>query len=220
MSHFLMQFWLHPAITHLAGRVDDLFYEILVITGIMFILVETLLVVFVIRYRRRSPDAYGQAIHGNTPLEIIWTLVPAIIFVWIGVNSVQLVYAIQTPPANTIHVEVIGHQWYWQFKYPNGVDISSNTGQIPHFPEDENVLFQITSVDVIHGFFVPRLRLQQDAVPGHLTQIWMNANQLGQFMIRCDQYCGVAHGEMFVPMEIDTPTAYQVWLNQQVNKSA
>lgn len=216
----MSQFWLHPAISLLAQRIDGLFNQILVITAIAFVVVEFLLVFFMIKYRRRHADAYGAPIHGNTPLEIIWTLVPAIILVWVGVSSVNLVYAIQTPPANPIKIQVIGHQWYWEFKYPNGVDIRSDTGAMPHFPEGENVLFQITSVDVIHGFFIPRLRLQQDAVPGHLTQIWMKADQLGSFMIRCDQYCGVAHGEMYVPMVIQTPTAYNVWLNSQAAKNA
>jgi len=217
---WLAQYWMHPAITQLATSIDGLFYKILWITGISFVIVEALLVVFMVRYRRRSEDAYGTPIHGNTLLEIIWTLVPAIIFVWVGLASVPLVYAIQTPPANSIKVQVIGHQWYWEFKYPNGVDVSSSTGAIPHFPEGEPVLFEITSVDVIHGFYVPRLRLQQDAIPGRLTQVWMNADKLGQFMIRCDQLCGVQHGSMYVPMQVDTPTAYNVWLTQQANKSA
>ena len=210
------QFWLHPAISHLAHQIDGLFYLILWITGIAFVAVEGMLIYFLLRYRRRRSDAYGVSIHGNTPLEIIWTLVPAAIFVWLGVISVKYVYAIQTPPASPVKIQVIGHQWYWEFKYPGGLDTFNKF----YVPEGVNVEFQITSVDVIHGFFIPRMRLQQDAVPGHETILWLNADRTGNFMLRCDQYCGVQHAFMYTPMHVLPAAQWSAWLHGQEHPAA
>lgn len=205
------KFWLPASVTQLGNQIDGLFYLILWITGIAFIVVEAMLVLFLLRYRRRRKDAYGSPIHGNTPLEIIWTIVPAIIFLWLGVVSVKLVYAVQTPPANPVVIDVIGHQWYWEFKYPGGLD---KTGQV-YVPEGRNVEFEITGADVIHGFYVPALRLQQDALPGRLTMVWMNASKTGTFEIECNQYCGVQHSSMLAPLHVIPYAQWSAWLHGQ-----
>lgn len=210
MVGFLRNFWLPPAISQLSHQVDSLFYLILVVTGIVFVVVESMLVIFVIRYRRKSKDAYGAQFHSNTTLEILWTLAPAIIFLWLGISSVKLVYATETPPANPIVIHVTGHQWYWEYKYPNGYDELKTL----HVPEGVPVEFAITAADVDHGFLIPDLRIQQDAVPGRTTFINMTAIRAGTYPVECDMYCGVQHSEMLSNMIVMPADQWRAWMAQ------
>lgn len=201
-------FWLPDAITELARGVDGLFWTISIIAAIVFILVEVLLVAFVIRYRRKSADKQGLAVHGNTKLEFIWTVVPALILVGIGIYSTQMVYAIQKPPAEVYEIQVVGHKWYWEFKYPNG---ASTTNELV-VPQGKNVLFKITSADVVHSFWVPNFRIKQDAVPGRETRVWVNADQAGDYKVLCAEYCGTKHAFMVSDLQVIDPAKFDVWL--------
>lgn len=210
--------WLPAAVTHMSQQVDSLFYIVLGVCAFFFVVVEFLLVLFIVRYRRTRKNRTGKAIHGNNSLEIMWTLIPTVILVFIGAISVRSVYAEQNPPAgasaNTIHVT--GHMWQWEFKYNNGVDISGQ-GDTFEVPAGEPVLFDITSADVIHGFYIPSVRIQQDAMPGRQTQFWVNvdAKYIGQsFPVPCDQFCGVDHSKMHATMKVVSPAEYQQWLAQ------
>jgi len=206
-------FWFPKAITDLARQIDSMFNLISVIAIIIFVLVEVLLVVFLLRYRRNNKNQQGAAIHGNTKLEIIWTVIPAFILVVLGILSINLVYAIQTPPADVTVVQVIGHKWNWEFKYADGTDVFNEV----RVPAGKNVLFKITSAkgDVIHGFYIPSLRLQQDALPGRETHVWMNSGDIGSYDIICDQYCGTNHSLMVAKIKVVSQSDYNQWLATQ-----
>ncbi|MDB5084771.1 MAG: hypothetical protein JWN30_1657 [Bacilli bacterium] len=212
--------WLTQPITELGRQIDAMFYWILAITGIVFILVEGLLVYYIIRYRRTHAEQQGLDYHGNTKLEVLWTLVPALILVVIGYFCVPLVQAAQTPPSNAIVIQVIGHEWSWEFKYPNGVDTQ---GSEPlRIPAGQNVLFKITSGDVIHDFWVPQFRVKQDAVPGRETRVWVNVTDtdIGTYPLRCAEYCGVLHSQMVSTVQVLSPADYQSWLDGQAKAAA
>jgi cytochrome c oxidase subunit 2 len=213
-----MSVWLPTPLTDSANKTDTLFYVITWITGFFFVLVEFLLVYFLIRYRRRRAEQRGVAVHGNTKLEIIWTLIPALILVIIGISSTKLVYALQTPPADVEEIDVVGHKWYWEFKYPNGVD---TVGEL-HIPAGKNVLFRITSADVIHSFYIPEFRIKQDAVPGRLTEFTVNVpdKDKGTYKIYCAEYCGTSHSQMLANMSVVNEDSYQSWLADQKQKQA
>jgi cytochrome c oxidase subunit II len=210
--------WLPTPLTDTAKSTDTLFYIITGVTIFFFILVEFLLILFLIRYRRRRADQQGAAVHGNTKLEILWSLIPALILVFLGISSTKLVYAIQTPPADVEEIDVIGHKWYWEFKYPNGVD---TVGDL-RIPAGKNVLFKITSDDVIHSFYIPDFRLKQDAVPGRLTQFHANVdeNHLGTYTVYCAEYCGTSHSQMLAQLKVVSDSEYQAWLADQKQKQA
>ena len=210
--------WLPAALTHMSQSVDGLFYWVLGVITFFFVLVEVLLVGFLVRYRRTKQNLVGAAVHGNNKLEILWTLIPALILVAIGVFSVKYVYADQIAPAKPVVIQVIGHEWQWEFKYPNGVDTVNDL----RVPAGQNVLFDITSADVIHGFDIPAVRLQQDAVPGRRTQFWVNVESqfVGQtFDVPCDQFCGPGHPTMVAKMQVMSPAAYQSWLQTEKQNS-
>lgn len=209
--------WLPTALTSMAQSVDSLFYIMLGVVTFFFVVVEVLLVTFLIRYRRTKKNQVGANVHGNNLFEAIWTLIPAVILVLLGAYSVNYVYKLQTPPRSDVVIEVVGHEWFWEFKYPNGLDVHNDL----RVPAGENVLFDIHSEDVIHGFYIPAARVQQDALPGRQTQFWIQpeTKDVGKvFDVPCDQFCGTGHPIMVAHMTVMSPDDYNNWLQTELQK--
>jgi cytochrome c oxidase subunit 2 len=200
----------------MSHSVDNLFYIMLGVVAVFFVIVEVLLVFFLIRYRRTKRNQVGAPIHGNNKLETIWTIIPAAILVFMGAYSVRYVYALQTPPAPDYTIHVVGHEWYWEFKYPNGADVQ--TGEL-RVPAGKTVLFDITSKDVIHGFYIPDFRVQQDALPGRQTQfsVQLLATDVGKtFDVPCDQFCGQGHPRMIGHGQVLSDAKFNQWMQTQL----
>lgn len=216
----LSNFYLPEALTQTAKDIDGLFGLIFWISLVAFILVEALLVIFLIRYRRKHPDKQGLAIHGNTKAEVIWTLIPALILVGIGIYSTGMVYTIQEPPADVYEIKVTGMKWAWEFEYPNG---AKTYGEL-RIPEGENVLFKIYSKDVIHSFWVPEFRIKQDAVPGRETRYWVKAETLNNVenkyekRIICAEYCGNQHSNMLADLQIMPADEFTAWVDAELTR--
>lgn len=216
----LSNFYLPEALTQTAKDIDGLFMLIFWISLVAFILVEALLVIFLIRYRRKHPDKQGLAIHGNTKAEVIWTLIPALILVGIGIYSTGMVYTIQEPPADVYEIKVTGMKWAWEFEYPNG---AKTYGEL-RIPEGENVLFKIYSKDVIHSFWVPEFRIKQDAVPGRETRFWVNAETFNNVdnkyekRIICAEYCGNQHSNMLADLQIMPAYEFTAWVDKELTR--
>jgi cytochrome c oxidase subunit II len=209
--------WLPTALTSMAHDVDGLFYVMLAIVTVFFVIVEVLLVTFLIRYRRTKKNQVGVDVHGNNLFEVIWTLIPALILVVLGAYSVKYVYNLQVPPSSDVVIHVTGHEWFWDFNYPNGLDEHN----VLRVPAGENVLFDITSADVIHGFYIPGARVQQDALPGRQTQFWINADpkDIGKtFTVPCDQFCGTGHPTMVATLLVMSPQDYNTWVQSELQK--
>lgn len=208
-------FGLPDSLAQHAKDIDGLFGLIFVITLIVFVLVEALLVIFLIRYRRKHPKQQGVAIHGSTKAEVIWTVIPAIILVVLGIYSSGMVYAFQQPPADAYTIKVTGMKWAWQFEYPNG---AKTVGDL-RIPEGKNVLFQITSKDVIHSFWIPEFRIKQDAVPGRQTQYWLKPSVTEEQVdhkyekhVICAEYCGNQHSHMLADLTIMKDDEFDKWV--------
>jgi len=207
-------FGLPEALTSTAKEIDNLFYLIFWITLVVFILVEALLVIFLIRYKRKHPDQQGKPIHGSTKAEVIWTLIPAIILVFIGVYSSGMVYTIQDPDVtDPYEIQVVGFKWAWEFHYPNG---AKTVNQL-HIPEGKDVLFRITSKDVIHSFWIPEFRMKQDAVPGRETNFYIKADKIGEERVLaerivCAEYCGDNHSKMLGDVIIQPQADFDTWV--------
>jgi cytochrome c oxidase subunit 2 len=192
-----------------AVAVDRLFQLLLGITAVIFLLVEGALVYAALRFRRRTgDDTDAVPVHGNNALEILWTLIPAAIVVFVGVYSVQVLQEIERPEDNTMVVEVIGRQFNWEFHYPEADVTSSDL----HLPVNTPVLFQITAEDVIHAFWVPEFRAKRDATPGQVSELRVTPSQIGTFPIRCAELCGPGHAGMISQVIVEDGPTFSFWL--------
>ncbi|MFD2171842.1 cytochrome c oxidase subunit II [Tumebacillus lipolyticus] len=213
-------YFLPEALTETAKNIDGLFGLIFWISLVVFVVVEALLIIFLIRYRRKHPDKQGLAIDGSTKAEVIWTLIPALILVGIGIYSTGMVYQLQETPTDVYEIKVTGMKWAWEFEYPNGAK-SFNDLRIP---QGENVLFKIYSKDVIHSFWIPEFRVKQDAVPGRETRYWVKAEDFekkdGMYEKRvvCAEYCGNQHSLMLADMQIMPANEFKAWVDAELTR--
>jgi cytochrome c oxidase subunit II len=198
-----------------AAAIRDAYWLILAVTGVIFVLVETTLLVFVIRYRRgrRSRTAEGAQVSGNTRVEIAWTIVPVLIvaaiigFVFAKLPDIQDVPSASA--ANSLNVRVEGHQFYWLFRYPGG-QVSIDTMEVP---VGKVVTLTVVATDVVHSWWVPSLGGQIDAVPGRTNHTWFRApSSPGTFTGQCAQLCGIFHTQMKDAVKVVSEPEFQSFL--------
>ena len=154
-----------------APRVDQLYLFLVGLTGFFTVLIFTLFVVFMVKYRRRDPQSIGARIHGGMILEVTWSVIPLLIVLGLFVWATALFFAITRPPAETMNIYAVGKQWMWKFQHMDG---QREINEL-HVPVGQNVRLTIGSEDVIHDFFIPAFRVKIDAVPGRLTTMWFKA---------------------------------------------
>jgi len=215
-----MMGWLPENVSTYGKDIDRLFYIIYYITGTTFLLVTGALVVFLILYRQRE-GRRATYVHGNTTLEIIWTIVPAIILVVLSFMSQASWGHIKgrVPPSD-VHVQVTAKQFNWEILYP-GPDGKIGTAddlQIDnelHVPVGKVVRVTLKAKDVIHSFFLPNLRLKQDAVPGREIQAWFEATKPGRYELPCAELCGFGHSGMLGHLTVHTADDYDKWVKEQ-----
>ena len=213
--------WLPEDISTFGPKIDQLFYLIYYLTGFTLIIVSILLIAFLVMYRHRDDGRRATYTHGNTTLEIIWTIVPALIFVMLGFMSKARWKEIkQTLPPSDVQVRVTGKQFNWEILYPGpdgefGTKDDFQVDNDLHVPVNKVVWVRLHSKDVIHSFYVPQLRLRQDAVPGREIVAWFDATKPGKYEIPCSQLCGFGHSGMKGTLYVDTPEDYQKWLKEQ-----
>jgi cytochrome c oxidase subunit 2 len=197
-----------------AAHVNRAYYLILVFTSLIFVIVETTLVVFIWKYRSRGRPrtVEGQQVHGNTRLELIWTAVPAIILAVIGLFVFwELPKIAHVPTANAsdrIDITVEGHQFYWQFDYPNGARSISDL----HVPAGKVVYLTIESPDVNHSWWVPELGGKTDAIPGKTNHTWFKADRAGTYVGQCAEFCGLYHEAMRARVIATSDAEYQTFI--------
>jgi cytochrome c oxidase subunit 2 len=209
---------LEPATSN-AREVTGLFYTIFYVALAIFIIVEGLLVYFVIRYQRRTNSNLPDQVHGNTPLEIAWTLAPALILAVVFVLTVRTMSSVSASaqPAPTVKVTVIGHQWWWELKYP---DLNIVTANDLHVPVGEVVGITLESDNVIHSFWVPELTGKTDVVPGHQNQTWLRAETAGEYSGQCAEFCGAQHAHMLFHVVAQTRSDFEAWAKDQQSTPA
>jgi len=199
-----------------AEQIAQLFWFTLVLAAVVFILVEGLLIYSSLRFRRRTPlpSVDPPQIHGNTRLEVMWATVPALLLIGLfGITVTRLGELDQIPSGpNAMHISVTGRQFSWEFGY---ADSGVKTTNDLHLPVGQQVVFDVTSLDVIHAFWVPDLFGQIDANPGRLTQITFTAKQAGEYRGVCAELCGAGHAGMLFRVTTLAPNDFQTWLQQQ-----
>lgn len=202
-----------------ADAIYNLFKPIFWLAVAVFVIVEGLLIWSIIRYRRRPDDGIPLQIHGNTPIEIAWTILPAIIVVGIATLTFRTQGQLVAPPANPIRVNVIGHQWWWEFEYP---EYGFRTANELHLPAERGVEFYMTSDDVIHSFWIPRLSGKTDVVPGHTNKISFTTYGPSATPIRgqCAEFCGVTHAMMGMWTIVEPQADFDAWAEGQRQEAA
>lgn len=192
----------------IAGEVDALFYFILIATAIVFAIVVSGLVLFSIRYRRRTataPLTSGKA--HDTKLEIIWTVIPTILVIILFFWGFNVYLKMRVVPRNAMEIKVTGRKWFWVFDYPDGTKAMNELV----VPAGKPVRLLLSSEDVIHSFYIPAFRIKMDALPNRYTETWFEATQTGAFDIFCAEYCGKGHSEMTGLVKVLTPEDYTAW---------
>jgi cytochrome c oxidase subunit 2 len=179
----------------------------------VFVLVEGVLVYVLIRYRRRSGDGLPRQTHGHTRLEIAWSIAPAILVVVIALLTVPRIFALaQGAEADTVKVRATGHQWWFEFVYP---ELGVVTANELHLPVDRSVEIQLESDDVIHSFWVPKLRGKLDMVPGRVNKFVITPEATGTFLGQCAEFCGIAHALMKFTVVVESEAAFAAWVDNE-----
>lgn len=222
-----LPFWmkLPENVSTFGGQIDGLFRLILWITGTIFVLVESTLLFFIIKYRHREgrPAHYT---HGSNRLEVIWTIVPAVICVVLALLSRRSWADIkQNLPKGAMHVEITAEQFAWNIHYPGPDGVFGNKDDVLtlnqlHFPVGRALVVTLHSKDVIHSFFLPEFRVKQDAVPGMTTRIWLEATRTGHWEIACAELCGLGHFRMKGFVTVETPEEFERWLAETAREAA
>lgn len=192
-------------------QIFDVYGDLLWWTGGIFVVVELLLVYALVRFRKREGDSGApDQVHGFTALEIGWTLIPAAILFFIAIPTVRTNFVIQGPPpaSDPLEILVIGHQWWWEFQYPGLGIVTANE---LHVPVGRTTDLTLTSADVIHSFWVPRLGGKRDLNPGSENRLWFTPTAAGVYHGQCAELCGTSHANMRMRVFVDDSATFAEW---------
>jgi len=194
--------------------IDGLFMLISWTTLVIFIAVEGALLYACWRFRDRPGAPIPRQIHGHTPLELSWTVAFALVLLVIGIPTIRIIFQTQEAPAATaLNVDVLGHQWWWEFKYP-GLNIS--TANELHLPVDQMVAFHLHGPDVIHSFWIPQLGGKRDVVPHRVNRITLTPQVPGEYPGQCAEYCGTSHANMRFRVIVHPKAEFEQWVKAQL----
>jgi cytochrome c oxidase subunit 2 len=202
--------------TSSGDAINEVYYVVLGLATVVFVLVEIALILFIFRYRRRLPgtghDVEGPQIHGNTRVEILWTLVPAILLVALASYTFARIPDVEAKPGagdEPLVVEVTAHQFYWQYKYPNDA-LSFDT---LYLPVDRPVTLRLNSADVPHSWWVPELTGKRDAIPGQTNELNFTPRDTGTFENGvCGEFCGIQHARMTTRVQVLAASGFEAWV--------
>ena len=207
-----MQSWIPlvpDSASTLSWKVDALYFYLSGVTLFFSLLISTVLIFFVIRYRRRTPYEIPRPVAGSHKLETLWTIIPFVIAMTMFGWGAQVYFQQYKPPANAIEVYVVGKQWMWKLQHATG---QREINQL-HVPVGRKIKLIMTSEDVIHDFFVPAFRTKMDVVPGKYTTLWFEATTPGTYHLFCAEYCGMNHSGMTGSIVVMEPREFDNWLS-------
>ena len=193
-------------------KINGLFHLTFWIAAGVFVLVEFGVVYLIWRYRHRDDRPEPVQVHGNTRLEITWTVLPAVLLLFVAVPTFRTIFQLAKTPTDPIRVTVTGHQFWWQYDY---TDLGITTANEVHMPTGRNIEFTVKSEDVIHSFWIPRLSGKHDAEPGRVARISMKADNPGVYLGQCAEFCGLSHANMRLRAFAQTPDDFDKWVAAQ-----
>jgi cytochrome c oxidase subunit II len=204
-----------------ADEVHGLAMFVLAVTGTIFVIVGGLLAYGIVRFRARPGDETREPaqVYGSNPVELAWTMVPLLIVVVLILVTGRTIYTIQAAvrPPNALSVHVIGHQWWWEFRYPDLGVVTANELHVPvSDPADPRPTFlRLDSADVAHSFWVPRLAGKTDLIPNKTNEMWIDPREPGTYLGQCAEFCGTQHAFMLLRVVVHSPEDFDRWVAQQ-----
>jgi len=194
---------------------------VLTITGLIFLVVFILLVYAIVKFRARAGDSPHEPpqVYGSTQIELAWTVIPTLIVVVLFLATTRVLHAIQDAPkpASAVEVVAIGHQFWWEFRYPELGIVTANELHIPvSDPANPTPTYlKLLSADTDHSFWVPQLAGKTDLIPNRVNRMWMDPHRTGVFLGQCAQYCGTQHAKMLLQVSVDSPVDIKSWVSAQ-----
>ncbi|MCB9358120.1 MAG: cytochrome c oxidase subunit II [Calditrichaeota bacterium] len=205
--------WIFDPATPVAGEVRDTFHIMLGLT-LPFLLLPQILLVYAIWKFNEKRGHKPATFHDNLKLEIIWTVIPVLTLIAISIPAYSTLKKIEVPPKSDLVVEVIGHQFFWEYRLPK-YDVGFANEPLV-VPADKIITLNLTSVDVIHSWWVPSFGVKQDANPGRITHAWFKA-PAGKYKGQCAELCGPLHGEMWIDVQVVSDSEFETWLESKQN---
>jgi cytochrome c oxidase subunit 2 len=214
----LIPTWLPPDASRQAGRIDFVFWFVIAICIAIFSLVAAVMIYAVLHFRVAEDDFEdGPPVHGHTGLEIAWTAIPFVLVTAIAIVSAIVLSRNDAEAGNTLRINVTAQQFVWTFSYP---EAHNATSPVLRLPEGRSVELDMRSLDVIHAFFVPEFRTNEDIVPGLVTNVHITPDRVGTFPLICNELCGLGHSLMRTEAIVMAPGAFDAWLKQQSKAAA
>jgi cytochrome c oxidase subunit 2 len=218
--------------TEFNTAIKSLWDKLLFWGTLVFVLVEGILIYTIVRFRRRSDADEPHHVHGNTALEITWTIAPAVILVFIAIPTVRTIFRTQARAVpNALQVEVVGHQWWWEFRYPQYTRPGTTAGRVDtlvtandlYLPIGRTVNFSLRTKDVLHSFWIPQLGGKRDLITNHTNYLWFTPDSslsTSVFNGSCNEYCGASHANMRFRTFVVTPAEFEGWVSHQLTPAA
>ena len=194
---------------------------VLAITGLIFLVVFSLLIYAVVKFRNRDANANREPaqVYGSTQIELAWTIIPILIVVVLFLATARVIHAIQDAPkpATAVEVTAIGHQFWWEFRYPALGIVTANELHVPlsDLAHPTPTFLKLLSADTDHSFWVPQLAGKTDLIPNRVNGMWIDPKETGIFLGQCAQYCGTQHAKMLLRVSVDSPEAFNAWIQVQ-----
>jgi len=204
--------WLTAPATPVAVEVRNLWYKAVVVTSFFLLLAEGLLLVIVLRFRAK-PGVKAATFHENVRLELLWTAIPAAALIYLAGPTFSTLKYLETVPKSDLTVEIIGHQWFWEYRYPGYGVVFANEPLV--IPAGKIVAADVTSIDVVHSWFVADFGVKMDANPGRVNHTWFQVAKPGTYTGQCAELCGVLHAEMLVTVNVVPPEEFARWIEQK-----
>jgi cytochrome c oxidase subunit II len=216
---------LAPASGH-AQALLDLGMLVFAVTGVIFAIVFGLLVTAITRFRHTAANADREPpqVYGSTQIELAWTIIPCLIVVVLFLATARVIHAVQDvpKPPNALDVTAIGHQFWWEFRYPGLGVVTANELHVPVSDPSlpRPTFLKLVSADTNHSFWIPELGGKTDLIPNRVNQMWIDPQRTGLFLGQCAQYCGTQHGKMLLRVVVDSPEDFEAWVRAQQQPAA
>jgi len=197
-----------------AGPIDRLFGGHFLFISFFFSLIVSFTLYSIVAFRRKPGDEEeGEQFHGNTPLEIAWTIIPLIIVIAFGIWGWNVLRDVTATEPDEMTVKVTGQRWSWSFEYPAYPDVGSVSKLV--LPVDQPIVLRMESIDVLHSFWVPEFRVKQDLIPDTVTTLRITPTEIGTYKTRCAEICGTLHSRMLADVEVVSQADFEAWVAEQ-----
>jgi cytochrome c oxidase subunit II len=204
-----------------ADELNQHSHFVLAITGLIFVVVFTLLAYAILKFRQTTANADREPaqVYGSTQIELAWTIIPILIVVVLFLAVARVIHTVQDAPkpATAVEVTAIGHQFWWEFRYPTLGVVSANELHVPvSDPGHPTPTFlKLLSADTDHSFWIPQLAGKTDLIPNRVNETWIDPHETGLFLGQCAQYCGTQHAKMLLRVYVDNPEEFAAWVSAQ-----